>query len=62
MPSVHEAVEFFNVARASQTGFEIKGGHPLTENYSVLVARGDHHYGRRAIAECQQELQVHRRS
>jgi nicotinamidase-related amidase len=36
VPSVHEAVEFFNVARASQTGFEIKGGHPLTENYSVL--------------------------
>ena len=35
-PIVHEAVEFFNVARASQTGFEIKGGHPLTENYSVL--------------------------
>jgi nicotinamidase-related amidase len=36
VPSVHEAVEFFNAARASQTGFEIKGGHPLTENYSVL--------------------------
>lgn len=35
-PIVHEAVEFFNVVRASQTGFEIKGGHPLTENYSVL--------------------------
>ena len=37
VPSVHEAVEFFNAARASQTGFEIKGGHPLTENYSVLA-------------------------
>ncbi|MEO8284976.1 MAG: isochorismatase [Chloroflexota bacterium] len=36
-PVVHEAVEFFNVVRASQTGFEIKGGHPLTENYSVLL-------------------------
>ncbi|HST03501.1 MAG TPA: isochorismatase [Chloroflexia bacterium] len=36
VPSVHEAVEFLNTARASQTGFEIKGGHPLTENYSVF--------------------------
>ena len=36
VPSVHEAGEFHNAARAAQTGFEIKGGHPLTENYSVL--------------------------
>lgn len=36
-PIVHEAVEFHNAARAAQTGFEIKGGHPLTENYSVLA-------------------------
>jgi nicotinamidase-related amidase len=36
-PIVHEAVEFHNACRASQTGFEIKGGHPLTENYSVLA-------------------------
>lgn len=34
--SVEEAVFFHNIARNSQTGFEIKGGNPLTENYSVL--------------------------
>lgn len=33
---VEEAFFFHNIARASQTGFEIKGGKPLTENYSVL--------------------------
>jgi nicotinamidase-related amidase len=34
--AVEEALFFHNLARHSQTGFEIKGGHPLTENYSVL--------------------------
>ena len=34
--AVEEAVFFHNIARHSQTGFEIKGGNPLTENYSVL--------------------------
>lgn len=34
--SVEEAIFFHNVARHSQTNFEIKGGNPLTENYSVL--------------------------
>jgi len=34
--SVEEAMFFHNVARSSQTGFEIKGGNALTENYSVL--------------------------
>lgn len=34
--TVEEALFFHNVARLSQTGFEIKGGNPLTENYSVL--------------------------
>jgi nicotinamidase-related amidase len=34
--SVEEALFFHNLARNSQTGFEIKGGNPLTENYSVL--------------------------
>jgi len=36
VPSIEEAVFFHNIARSSQTGFEIKGGNPLTENYSVL--------------------------
>jgi nicotinamidase-related amidase len=34
--SVEEACFFHNLARASQTRFEIKGNNPLTENYSVL--------------------------
>ncbi|OLP20155.1 isochorismatase [Leptolyngbya sp. 'hensonii'] len=34
--AVEEAMFFHNIARHSQTGFEIKGGNPLTENYSVL--------------------------
>lgn len=36
VPSIEEALFFHNVARNSQTGFEIKGGNPSTENYSVL--------------------------
>ena len=31
-----EACFFHNIARNSQTQFELKGGNPLTENYSVL--------------------------
>jgi len=34
--SIEEAMFFHAVARNSQTRFEIKGGNPLTENYSVL--------------------------
>jgi nicotinamidase-related amidase len=34
--AVEEALFFHNLARSSQTGFEIKGGNPLTENYSAL--------------------------
>lgn len=34
--AVEEALFFHNIARNSQTLFEIKGGNPLTENYSVL--------------------------
>jgi nicotinamidase-related amidase len=34
--SVEEALFFHNLARHSQTGFEIKGDNPKTENYSVL--------------------------
>ncbi|MGB2924106.1 MAG: isochorismatase [Limnothrix sp.] len=34
--AVEEAMFFHNIARHSQTNFEIKGGNPLTENYSVL--------------------------
>jgi nicotinamidase-related amidase len=34
--SVEEACFVHNMARHSQTLFEVKGGNPLTENYSVL--------------------------
>lgn len=34
--AVEEACFFHNLARQSQTQFELKGGNPLTENYSVL--------------------------
>jgi nicotinamidase-related amidase len=34
--SVEEAAFFHNICRASQTDFRIKGGNPLTENYSVF--------------------------
>lgn len=34
--AIEEAVFFHSIARSSQTAFEIKGMHPLTENYSVL--------------------------
>ncbi|MBM0743284.1 isochorismatase [Phormidium sp. CLA17] len=34
--AVEEAMFFHSVARSSQTQFELKGSHPLTENYSVL--------------------------
>lgn len=34
--AVEEAIFFHNITRHSQTLFEIKGGNPLTENYSVL--------------------------
>ncbi|HBB35483.1 MAG TPA: isochorismatase [Cyanobacteria bacterium UBA8803] len=34
--AVEEAIFFHAIARNSQTLFEIKGGNPLTENYSVL--------------------------
>jgi nicotinamidase-related amidase len=34
--AVEEACFFHNLARGSQTHFELKGSNPLTENYSVL--------------------------
>ena len=34
--AVEEALFFHNIARNSQTIFELKGSNPLTENYSIL--------------------------
>jgi nicotinamidase-related amidase len=36
VPALEEAAFFHNIARNAQTDFKIKGGNPLTENYSVL--------------------------
>jgi nicotinamidase-related amidase len=33
---VEEAFFFHNIARRFQTGFQIKGGNPMSESYSVL--------------------------
>lgn len=43
--AVEEACFFHDIARKSKTDFHIKGGNPLTENYSVLrpeVLQGPH--------------------
>lgn len=49
--SVEEAFFFHNIARHSQTNFEIKGGNPLTENYSVLRPEVLEGYDGRPIAQ-----------
>lgn len=36
VPAAFEAALFHSIARQKQTGFETKGTHPLTENFSVL--------------------------
>lgn len=33
---VEEAVFFHSICRSTQTGIEVKGGNPLTENYSIF--------------------------
>jgi len=49
--SVEEAMFFHSIARNSQTRFEIKGGNPLTENYSVLRPEVLEDYKGRPIAQ-----------
>lgn len=49
--AVEEAVFFHCIARYSQTQFEIKGNHPLTENYSVLRAEVLESFDKRPFAE-----------
>lgn len=36
VPNLEEAIFFHTVARGTQMSPQIKGGHPLTENYSIL--------------------------
>ncbi|BCX12768.1 MAG: hypothetical protein KatS3mg067_1706 [Thermosynechococcus sp.] len=40
--AVEEACFFHTVARQQQTRIELKGSHPLTENYSVLRPEVSH--------------------
>ena len=49
--AVEEALFFHNIARRSQTNFEIKGGNPLTENYSVLSPEVLDGHGGKPIAQ-----------
>lgn len=49
--SVEEACFFHNIARQSQTIFEIKGDNPLTENYSVLSPEVLDGYDGKPVAE-----------
>jgi nicotinamidase-related amidase len=49
--AVEEACFFHNLARSSQTIFEIKGGNPLTENYSVLKPEVLIDHNQRSIAQ-----------
>jgi nicotinamidase-related amidase len=48
--AVEEACFFHNLARGSQTHFELKGSNPLTENYSVLQPEVMHDQQKQAIA------------
>ena len=49
--ALEEACFFHNIARSSQTRFEIKGNNPLTENYSVLKPEVLTNQDKRAIAQ-----------
>lgn len=48
---IEEAVFFHTIARNSESGIEIKGGNPLTENYSVLSPEVLDTYDNTAIAQ-----------
>ncbi len=48
---IEEAVFFHTIVRNSESGIEIKGGNPLTENYSVLSPEVLDTYDNTAIAQ-----------
>jgi nicotinamidase-related amidase len=56
---VEEAVFFHGVARQSPTRLEVKGRHPLTENYSVLRPEVTKDASGREIAVANRELVEH---
>ncbi|MCB0317868.1 MAG: hypothetical protein KDD56_03865, partial [Bdellovibrionales bacterium] len=51
VPGIQEALFFHEIARGSQAKREIKGGNPLTENYSVLRPEVLEDHKGRAIAQ-----------
>ncbi len=51
VPSIDQAIFFHTIARCSQSNPEIKGGNPLTENYSVLSPEVTDTLGGRPIAQ-----------
>ncbi|AFY68872.1 hypothetical protein Pse7367_0567 [Thalassoporum mexicanum PCC 7367] len=54
--AVEEATFFHNIARHSQTKFELKGSNPLTENYSVLSPEVLSTIGEQPIAQKNQRF------
>lgn len=54
--AVEEALFFHSIARCSQVQFELKGNHPLTENYSVLQPEVLEDFQGGLIAKPNQEL------
>jgi nicotinamidase-related amidase len=54
--AVEEAVFFHSIARQTQTQFEIKGNHPLTENYSVLSPEVLTDFNHQSIAQKNSKL------
>ncbi len=54
--ALEEAIFFHNIARSSQTMFELKGNNPLTENYSVLRPEVLDTYDGRQIAAKNRQL------
>jgi nicotinamidase-related amidase len=54
--ALEEAIFFHNIARSSQTMFELKGDNPLTENYSVLRPEVLDTYDGRQIAAKNRQL------
>jgi nicotinamidase-related amidase len=56
VPAIEEAVFFHTIARHSPAQFELKGNHPLTENYSVLQPEVLDTVGNQQIAQKNQGL------
>jgi nicotinamidase-related amidase len=56
VPALEEAIFFHSVCRFSQPDFQIKGGHSLTENYSVMRPEITEGLNHRALGSVNQQL------